>query len=481
MIRSVADAAAATSGEATADRFAQIYHKLFPPLYGYVHFRVGDRHVAEDITAQVFERALSHVATVRQPDRLRPWLFAIARNAVAEYCGNGSPSRRDKEMRPEYDTHDHTAIADHALETLLTDCLRPQREAASGFRERLESRLIAQLPTAPQPWRPIWLETFRYSTRRWQRGASTAVGAVLILSIAVGAFQWTSRPQPANAADIMRKAAATANDPAAAGIRSFHYVLGSGAAAPSGTTQRYAATDERWGALPNRWRIEHRSNLPLSSHGLSGDGGSTSDGTTEWSYDYYNRRLDVRIGALPVGSKTPLPIVFALTDGAVQPGMMPSYIPDCFHPKLVGEATVAGRPAYMLDLGPSFCPAGYTAYADGTVVTNPVLPPDQQGKSMMWIDTQTYFLLKQEFYKPDGTLQSSAEVTRIEYNIAIPDSVFTYAPPTDANVTDLRPGPYTLPSYPEIVLPGEAPDGLVPPPGTPPLHYPGSPTRATHP
>ncbi len=92
MIRSVANAAAATSGEAAADRFAQIYHTLFPPLYGYVHFRIGDRHVAEDITAQVFERALSRITTVRQPDRLRPWLFAIARNAITEYRRKHRPT-----------------------------------------------------------------------------------------------------------------------------------------------------------------------------------------------------------------------------------------------------------------------------------------------------------------------------------------------------------------------------------------------------
>ncbi len=134
-------------------------------------------------------------------------------------------------MTPEYDTHDNAAVANRVLETLLTNGLRPQREAASGFRERLESRLIAQLPIAPQQWRPVWLETFRYSGQRWQRDTRLAVGAVLILSIAIGVFQWTSRPQSVNAADIMRKAAATANDPAAAGIRSFHYVLGSGAAA----------------------------------------------------------------------------------------------------------------------------------------------------------------------------------------------------------------------------------------------------------
>lgn len=92
LARSVAGTAIATSGETAAERFAQSYRELFPPLYGYILFRVGDGHVAEDITAHVFERALSHLATIRQPDRIRPWLFAIARHAVAEYRRKHRPT-----------------------------------------------------------------------------------------------------------------------------------------------------------------------------------------------------------------------------------------------------------------------------------------------------------------------------------------------------------------------------------------------------
>jgi RNA polymerase sigma-70 factor, ECF subfamily len=68
-----------------AERFAQLYRELLPPLFGYIRFRVGDRQLAEDLTAQVFERALGRLSSLRQADRLRPWLFAIARNLVADH------------------------------------------------------------------------------------------------------------------------------------------------------------------------------------------------------------------------------------------------------------------------------------------------------------------------------------------------------------------------------------------------------------
>jgi RNA polymerase sigma-70 factor (ECF subfamily) len=68
----------------TAGRVARLYRELFPAVFGFVRFRVGDGHLAEDITATVFERALAKLASVRDPERVRAWLFTIARNAVAD-------------------------------------------------------------------------------------------------------------------------------------------------------------------------------------------------------------------------------------------------------------------------------------------------------------------------------------------------------------------------------------------------------------
>jgi RNA polymerase sigma-70 factor (ECF subfamily) len=68
----------------TAARVARLYRELFPAVFGFVRFRVGDGHLAEDLTATVFERALAKLATVRDPDRVRGWLFTIARNAITD-------------------------------------------------------------------------------------------------------------------------------------------------------------------------------------------------------------------------------------------------------------------------------------------------------------------------------------------------------------------------------------------------------------
>jgi RNA polymerase sigma-70 factor, ECF subfamily len=76
--------ARAWRAESVATRVARLYRDLFPAVFGFIRFRVGDVHLAEDLTATVFERALAKLASVREPDRVRPWLFTIARNVVTD-------------------------------------------------------------------------------------------------------------------------------------------------------------------------------------------------------------------------------------------------------------------------------------------------------------------------------------------------------------------------------------------------------------
>ncbi len=63
--------------------FAAIYDHYFSRIYNYIRYRVQDVDVTDDITAQVFERALTHIGSYRADKApFAAWLFAIARNAV---------------------------------------------------------------------------------------------------------------------------------------------------------------------------------------------------------------------------------------------------------------------------------------------------------------------------------------------------------------------------------------------------------------
>jgi RNA polymerase sigma-70 factor (ECF subfamily) len=76
--------AQARSGDSTA--FGQIYEQYYDTIYRFVHFRVGNRQTAEDITADTFVRALRRIDTFTWQGRdIGAWLVTIARNLVADH------------------------------------------------------------------------------------------------------------------------------------------------------------------------------------------------------------------------------------------------------------------------------------------------------------------------------------------------------------------------------------------------------------
>lgn len=86
--------------------------------------------------------------------------------------------------------------------------------------------------------------------------------------------------------------------------------------------------------------------------------------------------------------------------------------------RVIGEADVAGRSAYVVDAGAEPCPAGSTG-----------LPAMR-----FWFDKQTFVLLKTELYSnKDGSTLESIEVNSIRYNIPLDQSLF--ALPAHATVT----------------------------------------------
>ncbi len=68
------------------DGFAAIYKQYFPQIYTYIRYRVNDDATADELTAYVFERAMTRL---NQYDAQRgafvAWLFGIARQKVLNH------------------------------------------------------------------------------------------------------------------------------------------------------------------------------------------------------------------------------------------------------------------------------------------------------------------------------------------------------------------------------------------------------------
>jgi RNA polymerase sigma-70 factor (ECF subfamily) len=75
--------------------FGELYDFYMPRIHGFVHRRIGDRAVTEDLTAMTFERALVAVrgSTFRN-ESFGGWLYRVAGNAVVDHV------RRSRRLVP---------------------------------------------------------------------------------------------------------------------------------------------------------------------------------------------------------------------------------------------------------------------------------------------------------------------------------------------------------------------------------------------
>ena len=66
-------------------RFEEIYDDHVVGIYRFIYARLGNRPDAEDLTAQVFMRAVEQLDTTRAPGQIASWLYRVSQNAIADY------------------------------------------------------------------------------------------------------------------------------------------------------------------------------------------------------------------------------------------------------------------------------------------------------------------------------------------------------------------------------------------------------------
>lgn len=62
-----------------------LYEATLPSIYRYIYSKVGNREEAEDLTSQVFLKALRGLDEARDPNAAQAWLFQVARTTIADY------------------------------------------------------------------------------------------------------------------------------------------------------------------------------------------------------------------------------------------------------------------------------------------------------------------------------------------------------------------------------------------------------------
>ena len=78
-----------------AELFGHLYEQYLPRIFQYVNYRVGDRTTAEDLTSDIFNKALTNFVKYDSGKAaFSTWIFSIARNALIDYY-----RRRSREQR----------------------------------------------------------------------------------------------------------------------------------------------------------------------------------------------------------------------------------------------------------------------------------------------------------------------------------------------------------------------------------------------
>jgi len=99
------------SGDPTRSRreaFEEMYDTYMPKVYRYVSYRTGNASIAEDITSDVFEKALKHFDSYsREKASEATWLMTIARNTITDHFRKeGHVQVVREEDAPEEESHE---------------------------------------------------------------------------------------------------------------------------------------------------------------------------------------------------------------------------------------------------------------------------------------------------------------------------------------------------------------------------------------
>ncbi|MGH7857575.1 MAG: RNA polymerase sigma factor, partial [Candidatus Binatia bacterium] len=92
------------------DAFLDLYEAYATPIFDFCHRMVRNRADAEDVTSEVFLKAMERLGSLRDPAAFKGWLYQIARNAALSHI----EARRKVTPVPEH----HESAQSEATQTL---------------------------------------------------------------------------------------------------------------------------------------------------------------------------------------------------------------------------------------------------------------------------------------------------------------------------------------------------------------------------
>jgi RNA polymerase sigma factor (sigma-70 family) len=129
---------AALAGDTTA--VGDIYERYADRVYSFCLSRLRNSEQAADATHETFVRAAQRLSSLRQPRKLRSWLFAIARNQIVDQA-----RQRDRSTSLEAVGDVSADLPDHDTDLVAAESAQLLWDAAGSLQERDLDLLELQL------------------------------------------------------------------------------------------------------------------------------------------------------------------------------------------------------------------------------------------------------------------------------------------------------------------------------------------------
>ena len=129
-----------TTRDSTTDEqeFQTFYQKNLGPIYRYVYNQVGKREEAEDLTSEIFLKAVRGIDQERSPQSMQKWLYLIAHTTLADYW------------------RAHYRLPMSSLDELLeTGWESPAEEEPTARSRRPAERVLCLLQALPEQYREV--------------------------------------------------------------------------------------------------------------------------------------------------------------------------------------------------------------------------------------------------------------------------------------------------------------------------------------
>lgn len=88
-----------TEEELKALDFWEIYHQLYQPVRSFLTAMARDDWIAEDLAQETFLSAKQNLSSLKDPNKVKSWLFRIARNKCLDHFRRASTKRERADER----------------------------------------------------------------------------------------------------------------------------------------------------------------------------------------------------------------------------------------------------------------------------------------------------------------------------------------------------------------------------------------------